>query len=44
MDDHGESMIDQTADGLTDIEVTMQDETVWLTQQQMTELCQMSRT
>ena len=44
MDNYGEIIIYQTADGLTNIEVKMQDETVWLTQQQMAELYQTSRT
>ena len=44
MDNHGEIIIYQTADGLTNIEVKVQDETVWLTQQQMAELYQTSRT
>lgn len=44
MADKGEVIIYQTEDGLTNIEVTMQDETVWLTQQQMAELFQTSRT
>ena len=39
---HGEILIYQTENGLTDIEVKMQDETVWLTQQQLVELYQMS--
>jgi hypothetical protein len=43
-DDHGEIIIYQTEDGLTNIEVKIQDETVWLTQQQMAELFQTSRT
>lgn len=44
MDDHGEIIIYQTEDGLTNIEVKMQDDTVWLTQQQMAELYRTSRT
>ena len=40
----GEIIIYQTDDGLTNINVKMQDETVWLTQQQMAELYQTSRT
>ena len=44
MDNHGEIIIYQTADDLTNIEVKMQDETVWLTQQQIAELYQTSRT
>jgi len=44
MDDKGEIIIYQSADGETSIEVKVQDETVWLTQQQMAELFQTSRT
>ena len=44
MDNHGEMLIYQTEDGLTKIDVNMQDETVWLTQQQMADLFQTSRT
>lgn len=40
MDNHGEMLIYQTEDGLTKIDVNMQDETVWLTQEQMAELFQ----
>ncbi len=40
MDDRGEIIIYQTEDGLTKIDVNMQDETVWLTQEQMAELFQ----
>ena len=40
----GEIIIYQTDDGNTKIDVKMQDETVWLTQQQMAELFQTSRT
>jgi hypothetical protein len=43
-DDHGEIVIYQTEDGLTNIEVKIHDETVWLTQQQMADLFQTSRT
>jgi hypothetical protein len=43
-DNHGEIIIYQTEDGLTNIEVKIQDETVWLTQQQMADLFQTSRT
>jgi hypothetical protein len=43
-DNHGEIIIYQTKDGLTNIEVKIQDETVWLTQQQMADLFQTSRT
>jgi hypothetical protein len=42
--DHGEIVIYQTEDGLTKINVKIQDETVWLTQQQMADLFQTSRT
>lgn len=44
MDNYGEILIYQSEDGLTDIEVKIQDETVWLTQQQMADLFQTSRT
>ncbi|MEG1385596.1 MAG: cell filamentation protein Fic, partial [Oscillospiraceae bacterium] len=44
MDNHGEMIIYQTEDGLTKIDVNMQDETVWLTQQQMADLFRTSRT
>ena len=37
-DNKGEVIIYQTDDGLTHIDVRMEDETVWLTQQQMAEL------
>ena len=40
---HGEILIYQTEDGLTKINVKMQDETVWLTQQQLAELDQSSK-
>ena len=40
---HGEILIYQTEDGLTKINVKMQDETVWLTQQQLVELYQSSK-
>jgi hypothetical protein len=40
MDDRGEIIIYQTEDGLTKIDVSMQDETVWLTQEQLAELFQ----
>ena len=40
----GEIIIYQSDDGNTKIDVKMQDETVWLTQQQMAELFQTSRT
>ena len=41
---HGEVIVYQSSDGLTRVDVRFQDETVWLTQQQMTELFQTSRT
>ena len=44
MDDKDEIIIYQSADGETDIEVKVQDKMVWLTQQQMAELFQTSRT
>ena len=44
MDSWKEILIDQTEDGLTKLDVRMEDETVWLTQQQMAELFQTSRT
>lgn len=40
----GEIIIYQTEDGLTKIDVKLEDETIWLTQQQMAELFQSSRT
>ena len=43
MDERGEVIIYQTPDGLTKINVRFEDETVWLTQQQMSELFQTSR-
>ena len=42
-DEYGEILIYQTDDGDTNIEVKMQDETVWLTQQQLMELYQCSK-
>lgn len=44
MENYGEILIYQSDDGLTNIEVKVQDETVWLTQQQMADLFQTSRT
>lgn len=44
MDHFGEILIYQSDDGLTNIEVKVQDDTVWLTQQQMADLFQTSRT
>ena len=40
---YGEILIYQTEDGVTSINVKMQDETVWLTQQQLVELYQSSK-
>lgn len=40
MDNHGEMLIYQTEDGLTKIDVNMQDETVWLSLEQMSDLFQ----
>ena len=40
----GEILIYQTDNGQTNIEVKIEDDTVWLTQQQMSELFQTSRT
>ena len=42
--DKGQIIIDQSEDGQTNIGVLLEDETVWLTQQQMAELFQTSRT
>ena len=42
-ENRGEIVIYQTDDGLTNINVKMQDETVWLTQQQLVELYQTSK-
>ncbi len=44
MDNYGEILIYQSDDRLTNIKVKVQDETVWLTQQQMADLFQTSRT
>ena len=43
-DEYGEILIYQTEDWQTNIEVKIEDDTVWLTQQQMSELFQTSRT
>lgn len=43
MDNYDEILTDQSDDRLTNIEVKVQDETVWLTQQQMADLFQASR-
>lgn len=42
-EEYGEILIYQTEDGLTNINVKMQDETVWLTQQQLVDLYQSSK-
>lgn len=43
MDEHGDIIIYQTEDGLTKIDVNMQDENVWLTQEQMADLFQKAK-
>ena len=43
MDNNGEIIIYQTDDGLTNIDVKMEDETVWLTQAQLVQLYQTSK-
>lgn len=43
MNEKGEIIIYQTDDGTTNIEVKLEDETVWLTQQQLVELYQSSK-
>lgn len=43
VDNYGEILTYQSDDKLTNIEVKVQDETVWLTQQQMSDLFQASR-
>ena len=43
-DDKGQIIIYQADDGKTNIDVLLKDETVWLTQQQMADLFQTSRT
>lgn len=42
-ENYGEILIYQTEDGLTSIDVKMQEETVWLTQQQLVDLYQTSK-
>lgn len=42
--EYGEILIYQTDDGQTNIEIKIEDDTVWLTQQQMSDLFQTSRT
>lgn len=44
LDNRGELIIYNSDDGRIHIDVTMQDETVWLSQQQIAELFQTSRT
>ena len=44
MNEYGDILIYQSEDGMTTIEVQIKDETVWLTQQQMADLFQSSRT
>lgn len=44
MNNYGEILIYKSEDGMTNIEVQIKDETVWLTQQQMADLFQTSRT
>lgn len=44
MENSGEIIIYQAEDGLTHIDVKIQDETIWLSQQQMADLYQTSRT
>jgi hypothetical protein len=43
VDNYGEILIYQTEDGLTKIDVTMQDETVWLSQAEMSKLFQTTK-
>lgn len=43
MDDSNKIIMYQTEDGLTKIDVTFEDETVWLSQDQMAELFQRER-
>ena len=43
MKDSGDFLIYQTENGVTKIDVRIQDDTVWLTQQQMAELYQSSK-
>lgn len=43
MEDKGEILFYQTEDGLTNIEVKIEEETVWLTQSQLQELYQTSK-
>ena len=41
--DKGEILIYKTEDGITEIDVRLEDETVWLTQQQLADLYQSSK-
>ncbi len=43
MNQHGEIILYQTEDGLTKIDVRFEDETVWLTQAQLCDLYQTSK-
>ena len=43
MENKGEILFYQTEDGLTNIEVKIEEETVWLTQSQLQELYQTSK-
>lgn len=43
MDNHGEMLIYQTEDGLTKIDVSFENDTVWLSKSQMAELFQRDR-
>lgn len=43
MNQHGEIILYQTEDGLTEIDVRFEDETVWLTQAQLCDLYQTSK-
>ena len=43
MDEHGDIIIYQTEDGLTKIDVSFENDTVWLSKSQMAELFQRDR-
>lgn len=43
MDNHGDMLIYQTEDGLTKIDVSFENDTVWLSKSQMAELFQRDR-
>lgn len=43
MDEHGDIIIYQTEDGLTKIDVSIENDTVWLSKSQMSELFQRDR-